>query len=793
MAKRKNQARGKENKNDGDEDEKKTSFIHGDAKRSIVAVFLFAMAVLFLLGFLDVAGALGNFLNKAIGLLFGWGKWVSPLVLVIGGIILLYRKETLFYVTKLFGLGVAFFSVLGFLHLYAEPDKLLALAKEGIGGGYAGYVMAFILLKLTGTIAGTVILTALFLIGVILAFNFSIISFLQHLPSLRKKEEEILADASTDDGGKLAEKENTDETNFVEDPEENRVWVEEEKKTDPNFSVKPIAPLSHELRIREGNKSSKKWTFPPLDLLEPSAGKAHAGDVSRNAKIIHDTLSHFGIEVELGEIQVGPTVTQYSFRPAVGVKLSKITGLSNDLALALAAHPIRIEAPIPGKSLVGVEVPNKQFALVRLRNILGSDQFKNRKSSLTLALGEDVSGSYIFSDLKKMPHLMIAGSTNTGKSVCINTILLTLLYQNSPENLRLILIDPKRVELTLYNDIPHLLSNTIVENGNALKAFKWAISEMERRYRVFQDTGSRDLESYNEKVRGGEKRNITDPETGEITEEEINHLPYIVIIIDEMADLMFSHGKEVEGAIIRLAQMARAVGIHLIISTQRPSVEVLTGLIKANISTRIAFKVATLIDSRTILDASGAEKLLGNGDMLMISSQSAKPKRVQGVLVSEMEVKKVVKFIRDQGIETDKHDLGGDTTTLNGGKVDFEAAAAANPQYEDDLYEEAKRVVIEAGKASSSLLQRRLRVGYARAARLIDMLEEQGIIGPGEGAKPREILQARESSSLGPEGTFASQNEPGDGNEMQSLQEDDSKNKLKDEEENQSERNKWQI
>ena len=794
MAKRKNQAKGKENSANGDENEVKSSFIRGDAKRSIAAVFLFALAVLFLLGFLDMASTLGNFFNKTIGLLFGWGKWVSPLVLVIGGIILLYRKETLFYVTKLAGLSVAFFSVLGFLHLYMDPDKLLAVAKDGIGGGYVGYIIAYILLKLTGTIAGTVILSALFLIGIILAFNFSIISFLQHLPSLRKKDEEILTGASTEAEEILAEKERTNEANFVEDSEENRVWIEEEQKPDPKFSVKPISSLSQELRIREGNKSPKKWTFPPLNLLESSAGKAHAGDVSRNAKIIHDTLSHFGIEVELGEIQVGPTVTQYSFRPAEGVKLSKITALSNDLALALAAHPIRIEAPIPGKSLIGIEVPNKQVALVRLRNILASDQFKNRKSSLTLAFGEDVSGSYIFSDLKKMPHLMIAGSTGTGKSVCINTILLSLLYQNSPENLRLILVDPKRVELTLYNDIPHLLSNTIVENGNALKAFKWAISEMERRYRVFQDTGSRDLESYNEKVRGGEKRNITDPETGEVAEEELNHLPYIVIVIDELADLMFSHGKEVEGAIIRLAQMARAVGIHLIVSTQRPSVEVITGLIKANISTRIAFKVATLVDSRTILDASGAEKLLGNGDMLLISSQSAKPKRIQGVLVSEIEVKKVVKFIRDQRIETEKQDLGGDAPIFTSGKVDFEAAAAANPQYEDDLYQEAKRVVTEAGKASSSLLQRRLRVGYARAARLIDMLEEQGVIGPGEGAKPREILITREISGSGPEGVFASRNEAEDENETQLLREEnDSEDEPEVGEEDRGERDKWQI
>lgn len=780
-----------ENNNSGEKNGKLKWNIHGDAKRGAAAVFLFALAIIFALGFFNIAGVAGNFLNKILGLGFGWGKWLAPAVLVISGIVLLYRQETSFYVTKIAGITAAFFSFLGFLHIFIDPEKMLSLTKMGAGGGYSGYIIAYFLLKTTGLIAGSVILSALLIIGLIISFNFSIVGFFQKITSLKRKEEGVIGgEAEVSEAEKDEEKK---ETEFVEAPEEN-VWIEEEKKLMPRFSVKSL-PLEQEEKKKRAS-AAKKWQSPPLDLLESSTGKAHGGDVSRNAKIIHDTLQHFGIDVELGEIQVGPTVTQYSFRPAEGVKLSKITALSNDLALALAAHPIRIEAPIPGKSLVGIEVPNKQVALVRLRNLLESDLFKGRRSNLTLALGEDVSGSFIFSDLRKMPHLMIAGATGTGKSICINTILLTLLYQNSPEDLRLVLVDPKRVELTLYNGIPHLLSETIVENGKALNAFKWAISEMERRYRFFQDTSSRDLASYNEKVAAGQKRKFTDQETGKVTEEEISKLPYIVIVIDELADLMASHGKEVEGAIIRLAQMARAVGIHLIVSTQRPSVEVLTGLIKANITTRIAFKVATQVDSRTILDGGGAEKLLGNGDMLLLTSQSAKLKRIQGVLISEAEVKRVVRFINNQGYETEKEELEGEVDIFSASKVDFNALAAANPQFEDELYEEAKKVVIEAKKASSSLLQRRLRIGYARAARLIDMLEEQGIIGPGKGAKPREILASREKLSE-PKGSFASQNEniigSGDDSQLEEIEEDSSPEEAEGEIENPEERDKWQI
>ncbi len=658
---------------------------------------------------------------------------------------------------------MAFLSILGFSHIYFAIDKLLEIAKNGEGGGYFGYAISFSLLKLTGTVAGSVILTAFFLIGIIITFDFSIVNFFQKLLGLKKKDE-VLELNGKDESNVPTEKNedmlsNQNALEFVKGPEDESILAKamadkEKKEPKLSFSMKGLSwseNYGKKASSPKGNNEKKKnsgWQFPPLDLLEESSGEAKGGDVKKNAEIIQKTLGHFGIEVELADTLTGPTITQYSFRPAVGIKLSKITGLSNDLALALAKHPIRIEAPIPGKSLVGIEVPNSSFATVRLRNFLQSELFKKRETNLTLSLGKNVSGSYIFGNLDKMPHLMIAGSTGSGKSVCVDSILLSMLYQNSPEDLKLIMVDPKRVELSLYNGIPHLLSDVIVENSKVVSALKWSVGEMERRYVLLQETGSRDIASYNKKAEGGEKRKITNRETGEITEEDMNKIPYIIIVIDELADLMGSHGKEVEGVIIRIAQMARAVGIHLILSTQRPSVEVLTGLIKANIGTRIAFKVATQIDSRTILDTGGAEKLLGNGDLLYMETGPNGIRRLQGVFVSESEVKRVVKFIKNQKIERGEESIGEDITQgevhSSHDKVNFSEFSQGNGDFEDSLYEEAKKIVSEAGKASASLLQRRLRVGYARAARLLDILEEQGIVGPSDGAKPREVFIAED-------------------------------------------------
>lgn len=754
----------------GFEEKRPKSTIASDAKRGVAAVFLFALAVVVVLGFWDKAGTVGKFLDNIFGLAFGWAKMVFPLFLILAGIILLLKKETSFYVYKLAGLGVVLTGLSGFFHWFFAIDKMEAIAKEGSGGGYVGFGIAYAAVKYLGTAGGFVIILAFILVGFIVAFNFSIVDFIEKL-RLKEKEEEIpegeeqkTSEEKTEAVEKIEKEipekkeetktegeDNIGKIEFVEGPDKF-----ENDKNGPNFSRKSFSQsIKGAIRKKmSGKKSGKEdgWIFPPVDLLERSSGSAQGGDTERNNEIIKKTLSNFGIEVESGEIKVGPSVTQYSFRPAVGVKISRILALQNDLALALAAHPIRIEAPIPGKSLIGIEVPNKVSELVCLRDIVESKYFSERESDLMLALGKDVSGNYILGNLEKMPHLMIAGSTGTGKSVCINSIITTLLYQNSPKNLKFLMIDPKRVELSLYNKIPHLLSDVVVDNGKVLNALKWAVGEMERRYRLLQDASSRDIRSYNEKIKKGEKRKYHNPETGEVIEEELEKLPFIIVVIDEVADLMGSHGKIVEGSIVRLAQMARAVGIHLIVSTQRPSVEVLTGLIKANITTRIAFQVATQIDSRTIIDMAGAEKLLGNGDMLYLSASSPKPKRIQGVFASEAEVKRVVKFIKSQKFEEDEvpsdlenemsKDKSKSFSTAPSGGLDF---SSGSDDEEDELLEAAKDVVFQAKKASASLLQRRLRVGYARAARLLDIMEDKGIIGPADGAKPREVYFSEEN------------------------------------------------
>ncbi|MDZ4385155.1 MAG: DNA translocase FtsK [Candidatus Moranbacteria bacterium] len=745
---------GEEDEEAGESNSRLEFDIAGDAKRSVMAVFLFAMAVVILLGFFGQGGIVGESLGNATAVSIGWAKWVFPFFLIVASIILLLRKETSFYITKLIGLVLTFVSLTGFFHWFTDVEKMEKAADAGSGGGYLGYAVAYAAVKFMGVAGGMVAIVALLLIGVIVAFNFSIVHFIDkllkktHPDKNREYAEEDVNGDDVDEADiipaeemvmekkvkKSKEDENIGKIEFVEGPDR---YVDEKL-----FDKITNGVLKAKKSLSKNKAQVDNWELPPTSLLEKKTGVARGGDIEKNAEIIKKTLQSFGIEVERGETLTGPSVTQYSFSPAVGVKISRILALQDNLALALAKHPIRIEAPIPGKSLIGIEVPNKNSATVCMREVLESAEFKNQKSKLTIALGEDVSGKYVFGNLDKMPHLMVAGATGTGKSVGINAIITALLYQNSPKDLKMIMVDPKRVELSLYNGIPHLLSEVIVDNGKVISALRWAVGEMERRYRQLQDTGSRDINSYNEKVAIEKTRKVTDPETGEISEIELEKLPYIVIIIDELADLMGTHGKEVEGAIVRLAQMARAVGIHLIVSTQRPSVEVITGLIKANITTRISFQVATQIDSRTIIDMGGAEKLLGKGDMLYLSADSPKPKRIQGFFVSEAEVKKIVQFIKDQksGME---EEIGEDITRpTQGGSLDFKNMGDSGNANEDELYEAAKTEVERAGKASASLLQRRLRVGYARAARLLDILEDKGIVGQADGAKPREVYTA---------------------------------------------------
>ena len=432
----------------------------------------------------------------------------------------------------------------------------------------------------------------------------------------------------------------------------------------------------------------------------------------------------------MDEVTIGPSVTRYALKPAEGVKLSRIVGLQSDLSLALAAHPIRIEAPIPGKSLVGIEIPNKGKSIVGLASLLADDKFAKSDKPLMVALGRGINGSAHFANMAKMPHVLVAGATGSGKSVTIHSIVASLLYRNGPDDLRFIMIDPKRVELTLYKSIPHLLTPVITDAKKAILALKWAAKEMDRRYDILEKESVRDIDSYHKTVLTDKKRNNE--------ESPLDAMPYIVIIIDELADIMQSYPRELESAIVRLAQMSRAVGIHLLLSTQRPSVNVITGLIKANVPSRVALQVASQIDSRTILDSAGAEKLLGAGDMLYAAGDMPQPERIQSAYVSEAELKSVVQWI----VEHNESD-GADEIVLAGSvspdKTIFDASLEDSGD-EDDLYEDARTTVIDAGKASTSFLQRKLGVGYARAARLVDMLEERGVVGPGSGAKPRDVL-----------------------------------------------------
>jgi S-DNA-T family DNA segregation ATPase FtsK/SpoIIIE len=465
--------------------------------------------------------------------------------------------------------------------------------------------------------------------------------------------------------------------------------------------------------------SDPNWQFPSINLLNQKQDKADAGDVNANAQIIHDTFNNFNIEVEMEGANIGPRVTQYTLKPPANVKLTKITALENNLSLDLAAHSIRIEAPIPGKRAVGIEVPNLKAATVRVSSIFLSQQWQAMKSPLSLGIGKDISGTAIVTDIEKMPHLLVAGQTGSGKSVMINTILTSLLYRNSPSDLKLILVDPKQVELKPYDEIPHLLTPVITEPEKCISALKWAVAEMERRYRALSEVNKRNINEYNN-----------------LKKEE--GMPYIVIVIDELADLMMMAARDVEALIVRIAQKARAVGIHLVLATQRPSVDVITGLIKANIPARVAFKTTSQVDSRTIIDQVGAEKLLGQGDMLMTLADAPKPKRIQGALISDEETNKVIDFIKMQRPPQYDDEVVSQPVQLNGkGGI---VADYGGQDADDDMFQDAVRVVIDNRKASTSLLQRRLRIGYGRAARLIETMEEQGIVGAADGSRPREVL-----------------------------------------------------
>jgi len=693
---------------------KQTEILSKETKKGILIIVIFLIALLSLLSLLSLAGSFGVVTDRLLGIILGWGKWLFPLLMLVWGFILLNPDKYLLKPSNYIGLLLTIIAGAGLLELINNFKNTNSSFVANQGGGYIGFAINQPLQQIMGGFATLVILLGLFIIFILISFNISLDDLgnkinIFRLLWLRLK---TLKSKRIRDGYEEDYEEYEEEIEEEEEIVDNRNNTNEdiskdlieETINDPTDLIKPERPKKHRTKVNV-----------PIDLLEANGSKPTSGDVNARSETIRRTFANFGIEVEMGEINIGPTVTQFTFKPAEGVKLSQITNLNNDIALALAAHPIRIEAPIPGKSLVGIEVPNQKVAVVKIREIIESESYKNNPSSLAVALGKNVAGECQTTDIAKMPHCMIAGATGSGKSVCINNFIISLLYRNNPEELKMIMVDPKRVELSIYNGIPHLLTPVINDVQPTINALRWAVNEMDERYKLLSAVHKRDIKSYNSSVL-------------------VNQLPYIIIIIDELADLMAVAPREVEAAIIRLAQIARAVGIHLIIATQRPSTNVITGLIKANITTRIAFSMASQIDSRTIIDSSGAEKLLGNGDMLYTSAEISKPRRLQGALVTEKEIKRIVQFWKEQS-EPEYNEA-----IVERQKVATLPSSAMFDDNDDELLPEAHEIVMKAGKASASLLQRRLRVGYARAARLLDLLEERGIVGPSEGAKPREIL-----------------------------------------------------
>ena len=690
------------------------------ALRWSFAISCIAFGLILALGTFGLAGYAGDAVFSFTFGEVGVAAFLVPILLIGAGLGLALQESFVSPIT-LAGLSIIVLSTLTFLGIVSA-----------VLGGAAGVFIASVATEYFGLWGTVILLTALVSVGLIIAVDIVVLaralslvfSGIQTtlkkpipLPSLKRGSEEA---------------EESSEEVETEEPEPLAEQAHVEKE--------PTITMFDQPRESKGAASipdfDGEYHAPPLSLLSEDKGKPGVGDIKANANIIKRTFQNFGISVEMDEVSVGPTVTRYAIKPAEGVRLNKIISLQNNLELALAAHPVRIEAPIPGKSLVGIEVPNASKATVGLGGVIGAPEWSASKKPLLAAVGRDITGTPHYVNVAKMPHGLIAGATGSGKSVAIHAVIASLLYRNGPNQMRFIMVDPKRVELTLYNGIPHLLTPVITDPKKSILALKWAAKEMDRRYNILEGEQVRDIESYH--------NTIFEPAKKKGLKAMPEAMPYIIIVIDELADIMQSYPRELEAAIVRLAQMSRAVGIHLILSTQRPSVNVITGLIKANVPTRLALQVASQIDSRTIIDSGGAELLLGAGDMLYQSADMQKPVRLQTAYISEGEVKKVAEYIKKHNAGAlDALDLGGgaqgtghETNDAMSMSVNFEDSG----DNDDDLYEEAKAAVAEAGRASTSYLQRKLRIGYSRAARLMDILEAKGVIGPADGSRPREVL-----------------------------------------------------
>ncbi len=709
---------------------------------SLIALLLILFALLSLLSIIGTSMDLDNFLFTFLKAYVGTATFMVPPLFFFAGLSLTKIRWDIAQARIFWGLLVLTLGFITLFHLISNGNNSLELAKTGVGGGMIGYYLGGLLVNLFSVFGAFVMALALLMIGLIIIFNTSleelgalggravvpVIGAIKQLESLRSKRGEQDADA-----GLPVDAEGNVQTIRINKPKDDRVPLE---VLEDDMKPAPIASVADQgqagLPIRE-------YEPPPLSLLsDAEETPADRGDIEKNAAIIEKTLDSFGVQARVAEVNLGPAVTQYALNLAEGTKITKITSLQNDLALALAAPTgaVRVEAPIPGKKLVGIEVPNYTSTIVTMRNALLSEHVQESKAKLLAILGQNVAGETEIADMTKWPHVLIAGATGAGKSVLIHSLIVSLLYKRRPDEVQFMFIDPKRVELTQYNGIPHLLRPVIVDADKAVNAFKWAVHEMEHRYKLFQQIpGVRDLPSFNEAT-------------------DTTKLPYIIIIVDEMADLMAYAKNEAEGLITRLAQMSRATGIHLVLATQRPSVDVITGLIKANIPTRIALNVTSVTDSRVILDSAGADKLIGRGDMLYLPPDAAKPRRIQGVWVSDKELRDVITHLKQfsqpqQALRATELTGEGSELEIGAESVsDWQAATATTrtPDFEepeDNKFDEALQEIVNHDRASASLLQRRLKIGYARAARLLDELEQRGMVSSPDGSNPREVYKEK--------------------------------------------------
>jgi S-DNA-T family DNA segregation ATPase FtsK/SpoIIIE len=717
--------------------------IRGDTIRSVVAMLLILSALISLISFFVPNYPFNEQVLKIQKEILGTVAIFVPVILGMVGFLFIDKMQPkLKEVRILSALIILTLCLSGLFHVFNKLEDYYKIAKNGEGGGLVGYKVASVLVGSMSVYGAVSVLIILAIISVFVLFNISldrIIKFaVEHKPSIDLKNFKFSLP-------NLSKKESEDEdlevtTGFLSDQGEGSLSEEskvESEKDVTSFELIPSMAEPQQLPLLGRGKSPESlyaetphipklppdriWQTPPLDLLlDPPSEVRDTSDVDRRSKIIKDTLKSFGIEVEIDNTKVGPTVTQYSLQPRSVTKISKIASLHEDLALALASPTgsVRIEAPIPGKSLIGIEVPNTNRTNVFFKPLLTSDPMKGIKSKLAIVLGKDVGGKTYVYDIAKMPHILIAGTTGSGKSIFIHNIMLSILYRANPQEVKFILVDPKRVEFSHYQGLPHLITPVVTDMDQAPSVFRWAVVEMDKRYRLFEQAKVSNIDQYNE--RSG-----------------IQVMPYIMIVVDELGEIMLKDPTGVEKSIIRVAQLARATGIHLILAVQRPSINVVTGLIKANISCRVAFNVASQIDSRVIIDQPGAEKLLGRGDMLFIPPDASKPTRLQGAYVKYEEVDAVVGFLKSQGVDPDyKEDVISMTADrlVRGGKSDWGEGV-------DDKFDEAVDIVQSLGRASASLLQRKLAIGYARAARIIDEMEEKGIIGPpAYGSKARDII-----------------------------------------------------